>query len=381
MNVNRASSDDAGHTDDTVAPDTAELLLSIKRRLSVVAFIGIVAALYFAKDIVLPITLGVLIALTLSPIVRVFNRVGIPTALSAAVVLLSLGLCVTSLAYFVSAPITTWVEDAPSIGRQLEWKLRGLSETLEAVQDTSDQIDKLSDNAKKSDVQEVVIAQPGLLTSAVSTLSSMMTSAIVSFVLAFFVLASNTLFYEKLIGSFPKFGDKKKALGAVYDIERKVSRYLLTITMINACLGAAIGSALFVLGMPDAFIWGVVAFLLNYIPFVGMAIGVVLVGIFAIIAFDTMSYAMLVPLSYFVLNAIEGQFITPLTVGRALDMNAVAVLLTVVFWGWLWGIAGALMAVPFLVLVKVVCDNAPSLQTFGSFLASRNNDVDDQAIS
>ena len=355
-----------------VAPSELDRLTSIKARLSVIAFVCVVASLFFAKDFILPITLGVLIALTLSPVVRALNRFGFPGAVSAFVVILGLGASLASIAYVMSGPVTVWVEGAPEMGRQLESKLKGLSDTMDAVQDASSQVDELAETSKNSDVQKVAIAQPGLLTSAVSTLSNIFTSALVALFLALFILATNTLFYEKLIGSFQKFSDKKKALNAIYDVERKVSRYLFTIAMINALLGVSVGLALYALGMPDAFIWGVVAFLLNFIPYVGMFFGVVLVGAFSIIAFDTISYALLAPAAYFALNALEGQVITPLTVGRALEMNIVAVFVTVVFWGWLWGIAGALMAVPILVLMKVVCDHVDSLETLGRFIGSRD---------
>ena len=216
----------------------------------------------------------------------------------------------------------------------------------------------------------MTIAQPGLLDSAVNTIASAGASAMVALVLALFLLSSNEMFYRKIVATFPRFDDKKRALTTVYDIERKVSRYLFTITIINACLGIAIGSVLYLIGVKDALIWGVLAFLLNYLPFLGMAVGTALVGVLAIVQFDSLTHALLAPAAYFTLNSIEGQLITPTVVGRRLELNTVSVFLTVVFWGWLWGIPGALMAVPFLVLVKVICDNVETLGTLGRFLGS-----------
>lgn len=368
-----------------VIDETISHLRGIRSRMTAILTIMIAIILYFAKDFFLPIILGVLMALTLSPIVRALTRLGVPNALGSILVVIGLSSSITGVGYVMSGPVTSWINDAPEIGQTLEYKLRSFSRTVKDVQEATKKVDELAETGGDQDVQKVSIETPGLLDSAVSTVATIAASAAVALVLAFFLLASNEMFYRKLIASFPRFEDKKKALGAVYDIERKVSRYLLTITVINALLGIAIGCALYAIGMDDAWIWGVFAFLLNFLPYVGMIVGASLVTVFAIVQFDTLSYAMLAPLAYLFFNALEGQFITPTTVGRRLELNTVAVFLTVVFWGWLWGIPGALMAVPFLVLVKVVCDNVEGLDTLNRFLGSDDTpadldrDVDHQA--
>ena len=331
-----------------------------------------IMAMYFARDVLLPVVLGILLALTLSPIVRSLSRIGVPAALSAVVLVLGLGSALFAIAWSVSGPVTALVADAQTFGPQLERKLRGVAETVEAVRDASEKVDEITETAASDEVQKVVIKQPGLLNSAVTNLASVATSAMLALVLTVFLLASDDLFYEKLIGSFRRFADKKKALRTVYDIERRVSRYLLTITIINAGLGCAVTLALWAIGLPEPYVWGIFAFLLNFLPYIGALFGTVLVGIYAIITFPTLGHALLAPGAYLLLTTIEGQFVTPTVVGRRLELNTVSVFLTVVFWGWLWGIAGALMAVPFLVLVKVICDNVDSLRGFGRFLGARD---------
>ena len=197
----------------------------------------------------------------------------------------------------------------------------------------------------------------------------------VALVLALFLLASGDMFYLKLVQSFQTFTGKKRALKAVYDVERRVSRYLLTITIINAGLGISVGLYLFALGLPVPYVWGLAAFLLNFLPYIGGVIGAVLVGAYAIASFDSLGYAILAPIGYQILTGVEGQFITPYLVGRRLELNTVAVFLTVVFWGWLWGIAGALVAVPFLVVFKVICENVTALNMIGHFLDKSSPDI------
>lgn len=372
--TNTGTPDDHGKT--PTSDEAVQHLNAIRIRLTVIVIILAAIVLYFAKDLFLPIVLGALIALTFSPVVRSMVRIGLPASLSAAIVIIGLGTGVGSIAYVMSGPISGWMESVPNLGRELQFKLRGISETVKEVQEVSQQVDQLADTNRDDDVQKVSIAQPGLLNSAVNTLAGAAASAVVALVLALFLLASNEMFYQKIIGTFPRFNDKKRALRTVYDIERKVSRYLFTITIINACLGFIIGTALYLIGMEDAYIWGVLAFLLNYLPFLGMAAGSILVAVFAIVQFDSLTQALLAPALYFSVNSIEGQLVTPTVVGRRLELNTVSVFLTVVFWGWLWGIAGALMAVPFLVLVKVICDNVEGLSTLGRFLGSADDDLD-----
>ncbi len=375
-------SEDQEHRAEAVSGDpaveTVHLLRAIRSRMTVILIILVAIVLYFAKDLFLPIILGTLMALTLSPIVRALARLGIPNVLGSIIVVFGLTFSVTSVGYVMSGPVTGWINKAPELGRTLEYKLRSLTQTVKDVQEATQKMDELAETGGTDNVQKVSIETPGLLNSAVNTLTNIAASAAVALVLALFLLASNEMFYRKLVASFPRFEEKKKALGAVYDIERKVSRYLLTITIINATLGLCIGIGLYMIGMEDAYIWGVFAFLLNFLPYIGMIAGASLVTLFAIVQFDTISYALLAPLIYLFFNALEGQFVTPTTVGRRLELNTVSVFLTVVFWGWLWGIPGALMAVPFLVLVKVVCDNVEGLSTLGRFLGSDDETFQDQ---
>jgi predicted PurR-regulated permease PerM len=197
----------------------------------------------------------------------------------------------------------------------------------------------------------------------------------VTLVLALFLLASGDLFYVKLIDAFPRFGDKKRALRIVYGIERNVSRYVLVVTVINIVLGAVIGLGMWVIGMPQPVVWALVAFLVNFLPYIGPLMGAGLALAVAIVSFDHLGQAALAPAIYLTATTIEGQFLTPVILGRHLELNTVSVFVTVVFWGWLWGIAGGLMAVPFLVCVKVICDNVASLNTFGSFLSAATTET------
>jgi predicted PurR-regulated permease PerM len=172
--------------------------------------------------------------------------------------------------------------------------------------------------------------------------------------------------------------EKKRALRVVYDVEREISRYLLTVALINAGLGVAIALGLWALGMPNPMLWGATAALLNFLPYIGALMNMVLVGIIALISFDSLAYAMLAPAFVLLCNIVEGQFITPMIVGRRLEINSVAIFIAIAFWSWMWGFVGALLAVPLLVIVKVFCDHFDGLANFGNFLSAQQSAVEEE---
>jgi predicted PurR-regulated permease PerM len=272
--------------------------------------------------------------------------------------------------YLLSGPVSEWIDDAPRIQSELKDRLRGLTDSFRSVREASSQVEDLTDAASDPQVMKVAIDQPGLLDSAAQNLASFAATALVSLVLALFLLASGDMFYVKLVESFPRFGDKKRALKIAYGVEESISRYLFSITMINAVLGLVVGTGLWLIGMPQPAMWGVIAFLFNFLPYIGAVIGIVLTAAVALVSFDTVGQALLAPGFYLLATTLEGQFVTPVVIGRRLEINAVSVFSTVVFWGWMWGFAGALMAVPFLVCLKVLCDHVPKLSVIGNFLGS-----------
>jgi predicted PurR-regulated permease PerM len=324
---------------------------------------------YFARDLILPVMLGFLIALTLSPVNRSLQSIGLPSGISATFLILMATAGIAAILYFAGETARSWSEDAPRIARILQLKLSGMSDAISAVQDASAQVEEMTSSSQTGPLT-VVDQQPGLLNTAVSVVASTATSIGVALVLALFLLASGDLFYVKLVQAFPTMREKKRALTTVYGIERRVSVYLLTITVINACLGIVVAFALWMLGLEYAYIWGIAAFLLNFLPILGGVLGTILVGVHSIIFFDSLSYALIAPITYQLLTSVEAQFITPFLIGKKMELNIVAVFLTVVLWAWLWGIAGALVAVPFLLVFKVLCENFPSLETIGNFLGA-----------
>ncbi|TGQ30671.1 MULTISPECIES: AI-2E family transporter [unclassified Mesorhizobium] len=337
-----------------------------------------VYALYFGRAFFMPVILAFLLALTLTPIVRFLRQHGVPDALSATLLVLLSLIFVAGAGYLLSGPVIELINNASTIGMQLTERLAQLRQPFEKIMQISHQLEGLTQTSQEPDVQKVAVAQSGMLSSAAGNILSAGTGITIVFVLSLFLLASGTMFYEKIIQSFASLSEKKRALRVVYDVEREISHYLLTVTIINAGLGTVIGLGLWGLGMPNPMVWGAAAALLNFLPYVGALMTIILVTVIALISFDSISFALLAPAFVLLCDIVEGQFVTPLVVGRRLEINAVAIFIAIAFWSWLWGFVGALMAVPLLVVVKVFCDHFEGLSHVGNFLAAQHSLVVDE---
>lgn len=336
--------------------------------------IAIVAAMYVARDFLLPVVLASFIALTFRPTVRYLSRHYIPPWLTATllvVILVGGGLLA---GYMLSWQVSVWIDQAPQLVETFAEKFGGLRSWLDVVVNLTDKIQDAAAVPGATAAQEVVVrepALPGWLVVMTWYPLQITITLLATLVIAVFLMSSGDLFYEKLVRVLPTLTDRKRALHIVYDLETEVSTYVLTLAAINAGLGLAVALVFHMLGMPSPYLWGLLTFFLNFIPYVGALTGVALSAFMAIVTFDSLGYAMLIPLSFSACSLIESEIVNPLVLSRRLQMNAVAILLSLAFWAWLWGIPGAAIAVPVLVAIKVFCNHLEGLTGLGEFLSER----------
>jgi predicted PurR-regulated permease PerM len=339
-------------------------------------FILFAGVLYYARGFFLPLILALLITLAFMPLVRSLSRRGIPPVATAIMVVVGIGVGMVGLALLLAEPTSRMLTEAPQIIAELRDRFAGGGEgPLSRLEEASRQIQEMAEGTNEPGApQKVVLAQPGIISWAADTLSGVGGTLGATLLFVVFLLSSGDLFLQKLVRILPTLSDKKRSLRVVHDVEAEVSRYLFTITLINFGFGAAVGLSMAALGMPNPVLWGVGAALLNYIPYLGALVGMALAGAIGVITFPTLAMAALPPLAYFLCNAVEGSVVTPLTLGRRLELNPVAILVALAFGGWMWGVVGALIGVPLLVVIKVFCDHFESLAKFGEFLSGEHSD-------
>ena len=334
----------------------------------------VVASIALARNFLMPVVLAFLLALVFSPIRRFLGRRRIPDAVSALVIVGALLSTLVAGAIVLATPVQSWIDDAPNIARELEWKTKNLFGSAEAMLEAGKQVEQATSGTSDDSVQEVVVREPGIFANLAWVAPGYLAQTAFTLILLLFLLSSGNMFYEKIVNVLPTFGDRRQAMRIAYDIERKLSHYLFTITLINAGLGVAVGVAMLLVGMPNPLLFGVIAFALNFVPFLGSVAGVAIAFVVGLLTFPQPAAALVPPLVYFVLTAIEGQLVTPYFVGRRLEMNTVVIFIAITFWAWMWSVMGMLLAVPLLVTIRAFCEHIPALQPVGKFLAARGSE-------
>jgi predicted PurR-regulated permease PerM len=274
------------------------------------------------------------------------------------------------LIYFLSGTVLHLINNAPEIADKIKIRMETITGSIEPVMEAGDKIDEITAGADAQ--QAVTVREPGFMSLMAHTTPVALSQALISLTLAFFLVASGDMFYEKLVQAMPTLKDKRRALTIARDIENQLSTYLLTVTLINIAFGVVVGLTMWWLGLPHPELIAIAAFLLNYVPYIGTVGGMILTFVIGAVTYDDGLTALLPPLAYWFANSIEGQLITPILVGRRLRLNAVVVFTSFALWSWLWGIMGMFLATPLLLTLKVVSDRIDSLNTLGRFLGSRD---------
>lgn len=325
---------------------------------------------YIGRAVVLPLVVALLLNLLLAPVVSGLARLRLPQSLAAGLVVLALVGAIAGSAYLLVEPAGEWMDKAPTSLAKVERKLRRLKEPVARVNRATEEVQKLTDvdSGTRRPPQQVQVQAESLSGTLLRRVGKTSAGVAVVLVLLYFLLASGDLFLRKMIRILPTLEDKRRAVGIANQLQRDLSRYLATVTLINLGLGLAVGVAMYFLDMPNPMLWGVMATVLNFVPYLGAIVGIVVIGLVATLTFDGLGPILLPPAIYFLLTATEGYFVTPTILGRRLTLNPVMILLSLLFWGWLWGIAGAVLAVPMLAVSKIFCDHLEPLRPLGEFL-------------
>ncbi|QDU87469.1 AI-2 transport protein TqsA [Pirellulimonas nuda] len=338
--------------------------------LVILAVLAVFYTLYFARAILLPLTLALMGSIVLKPVTRRMEAAGLPGILSASLIFLVLTAVTIFGTVRLSGPVSDWLERAPQsfakAGSRVKDYLKPLAQ-IKAAQQQVDEMTKLPGEEKNPDT--VRVEQPAIASETINATGAYLASASITLFMLFFLLAAGDRYLEKTVEIIPTWRGKRDAVMLARDVQSRIASYLGMITLINIGLGIVVGLGLWWVGMPNPVLWGVLAGVLNFIPVAGLLIGVVLTLVVGLAELPTIGQALAAPSIYLLANGIEANFITPAVLGRSISLNPVVILLAVFFWGWIWGMGGVLLAVPMLIVAKIVCESNESLKPYAVFLS------------
>lgn len=332
-------------------------------------FLACLTVLKLAQEVVLPVVIALVLKLLLQPFVRLLERARLPRWLAALVAVALILAIFAVLGTVLGTPAATMIDRLPEAMDKLREGAASLDGLMERARPMLSALGMSKGGAGGDPVGSMLAFNPGALATAVASGASSFASHLLeTLLILYYLLVFGELFMVRLLEILPTLRDKKQAVGISNAVERDVSAYLLTITIINAVVGILTGLVMWMSGVPGAPVWGVIAFTLNYIPILG-PLGGVLLWIVVGLATLGLSWWSLVPAAcYLAIHLAEGEVITPMLLARRFTLNPIAVMVGLIFWYWMWGVQGAVLSVPMLAIVKIVSDRLRPLRALGHLL-------------
>ena len=325
---------------------------------------------YFARPVLLPLTLGLILDFLLRPAVRALRRWHLPEPAGAALVIVALLGGITFGLYELAGPASDWLARASRSLPQVESRLRKVLRPVEKVTQTAEQVDKLASvkPGANAPVPEVQVREGGVGAALFGGTQAFLELAVVTLTFLFFLLASGDRFRRRVIALFSAPADRGGAGDISREIEKQVSHYLYATTGVNAAFGVVAGAAMWLLGMPNALLWGVIAGVTSFIPYLGGLVSAVLIGLAALLTFPETGPVVTTVLVFLVLDTLKGYILVPLVMGRQFTLNPVSLFVGLIFWWWAWGVPGALLAVPLMAIFKIFCERVEPLAPLAKLL-------------
>ncbi len=333
--------------------------------------LGVMAFLYFARPVVLPIFVACVAAMILKPLIRWLSYCRIRPAVSAAVVISLLVAGVTIGFFQLGQPALAWMNDAPQHMTELRQRAQKIFPRVARFSQAAAAVNNLGATEEEQTKTTTVEVKASRVPSAfINWTGTFLIGVGEMLVLLYLLLASGDMFLQKLVHVMPTLSDKKRAVEISHEIQQNISNYLFSVSLINLGLGIVVSGGLYFMGVPNAAMWGMLVALLNFVPYFGPVAGVTLLAGVGLLTFDTLWKGLLPPAWYLLLHLLEANLITPVLLGRRFTLNPVMIFVSLIFWTWLWGVPGALLSVPILVAVKIICDRVPSLSAVSELVTS-----------
>ena len=337
------------------------------------ALIGIFVLLFlfvlkYAAVILVPITLAILLSLLFTPIVHFLSVRHIPKPVGAALVVTALITCFVGSIAFLAEPFEEWLDKSPQLLQKIESRIKKIKEPIQQVQEAAEKVEKLTNMSDNPDQLAVKSGAKNLFETIFSATPGFLAFIVLSTVLLYFLLFKGKPLAKYVIKLVFWLAHQRADVDVGHSIQQEISRYLLTITVINTLLGVIVTIVLALIGLPNAMLWGTMVALLNFAPYVGAVISLTVITMISFVTFDSLPYIFVAPAAFLLITTLEGQFVTPQVLGSRFSMNPLVIFLSIILWSWLWGYVGALIAFPLLVSVKILCQSVDVLKPFADFL-------------
>ena len=339
----------------------------------ILAALAIIYALYFGKEVVLPIMLAVVLKVLLQPLMDFLRyRLHLPAAFAALIMIICLFCAIATVAFTISGPASGWISKAPEVLPLLKQKLVLFRGPIDYLQSAFKELEDVTTSAgQNANVPTIAVKDTATIASKLAwSTVSVLTRLFTTMVVLFFLLAAGDRLLRGLIEVLPRFSDKRQAADIAAEIQRQIGGYLFTITLMNSAVGIVTGLAMWACGLGDPILWGAVAFLLNYVPILGPLTGVGMFLLVGIVALEWPWSALLPAGIYLLIHIAEGEIITPLLLAKRFTLNPVLVIVSLFSWYSLWGVPGALLAVPLLAMFKITSDRIKGLQPAGHIVGA-----------
>ena len=338
-------------------------MATISRCLVLLSVLAVIAACYVAQEIICTIMLALLFSLLFSPLVGVMQKMRLPRMLASGIVVLAIIAIFVGALYALAQPAKDWIANAPAAIHSVSQRFKDLRAPVQEAQKATQSLTTDLTGSAPSGTQQVVVKDESnpLNTLAAGT-PHVLELVAATILLLYFFLSSGDNFLRRLVEIAPGMTEKKTVVNIARDIQREMSRYLQTITLINFGLGCATAIAMALLQVPNAILWGAMVFLFNFAPYVGASISAIVLATVGFSTFNNLGHAIAVPGAFLVLAFIEGQLVTPTIIGRRLAVNPVVVFVWLLLWGTLWGVIGILLAGPLLACFRIICQHTAALR-------------------
>ena len=337
-------------------------MATISRCLVLLSILAVIAACYMAQEIICTIMLALLFSLLFSPLVGVMQKLRLPRMLASGIVVLAIIAIFIGALYALAQPAKDWIANAPAAIHSVSLRFKDLRAPVQEAQKASQSLTDLT-GPNTSGTQQVVVKDgSNPLNALAAGTPHVLELVAATILLLYFFLSSGDNFLRRLVEIAPGMTEKKTVVNIARDIQREMSRYLQTITLINFGLGCATAIAMALLQVPNAILWGAMAFLFNFAPYVGATISAIVLATVGFSTFNNLGHAIAVPSTFLVLAFIEGQLVTPTIIGRRLAVNPVVVFVWLLLWGTLWGVIGILLAGPLLACFRIICQHTAALR-------------------